>query len=92
MLAVCRNTNLECEKVEGTEDGGSERERDETTGLKRGQHADSVCVPAACIKKNKSAGVSQTKFKVRCQKSLYTLVLKDTDKADKLKQSLPPGM
>lgn len=51
-----------------------------------------VCVPAACIKKNKSAGVSQTKFKVRCQKSLYTLVLKDTDKADKLKQSLPPGM
>lgn len=69
-----------------------ERERDENTGLKRGQHADSVCVPAACIKKNKSAGVSQTKFKVRCQKSLYTLVLKDTDKADKLKQSLPPGM
>lgn len=68
------------------------RERDETTGLKQGQHADSVCVPAACIKKNKSAGVSQTKFKVRCQKSLYTLVLKDTDKADKLKQSLPPGM
>lgn len=68
------------------------RERDDNTGLKRGQHADSVCVPAACIKKNKSAGVSQTKFKVRCQKSLYTLVLKDTDKADKLKQSLPPGM
>ncbi|EMF10136.1 ribosomal protein L38e [Sphaerulina musiva SO2202] len=47
---------------------------------------------SACIKKNKSAGVSQTKFKVRCQKSLYTLVLKDTDKADKLKQSLPPGL
>lgn len=51
MLAVCRNTNLECEKVEGTEDGGSkrERERDENTGLKQGQHADSVC--SSCLHK-----------------------------------------
>ena len=32
-----------------------------------------------------------TKFKVRCKKNLCTLVLKDADKADKLKQSLPPG-
>jgi len=29
---------------------------------------------------------------VRCHRYLYTLVLKDADKADKLKQSLPPGM
>jgi large subunit ribosomal protein L38e len=44
---------------------------------------------AARIKKNKVT--NQTKFKVRCQKYLYTLVLKDSDKAEKLKQSLPPG-
>lgn len=30
------------------------------------------------------------KFKVRCQRHLYTLVLKDSAKAEKLKQSLPP--
>jgi len=32
-----------------------------------------------------------TKFKVRCKKYLYTLCVTDSDKADKLKQSLPPG-
>ncbi|KAK8034369.1 hypothetical protein PG993_009364 [Apiospora rasikravindrae] len=45
---------------------------------------------SARIKKNKKASQTQTKFKVRCSKHLYTLVLKDTDKAEKLKQSLPP--
>ncbi|KAI7009379.1 hypothetical protein KC362_g17264, partial [Hortaea werneckii] len=34
----------------------------------------------------------QTKFKVRCKTYLYTLVLKDSDKAEKLRQSLPPGL
>lgn len=34
----------------------------------------------------------KTKFKVRCSKYLYTLVVSDGDKADKLKQSLPPGL
>ncbi|KAK0261909.1 60S ribosomal protein L38 [Friedmanniomyces endolithicus] len=43
---------------------------------------------SARIKKN----VSQTKFKVRCKRYLYTLVLKDNDKAEKLRQSLPPGL
>ncbi|AAW45072.2 hypothetical protein CNH02050 [Cryptococcus deneoformans JEC21] len=33
-----------------------------------------------------------TKFKVRCSKYLYTLVLDDAEKAEKLKQSLPPGL
>jgi large subunit ribosomal protein L38e len=33
-----------------------------------------------------------TKFKVRCSRYLYTLVLDDSDKAEKLKQSLPPGV
>jgi hypothetical protein len=44
---------------------------------------------AARIKKNKK--VNNIKFKVRCSTNVYTLVLKDTDKAEKLKQSLPPG-
>jgi large subunit ribosomal protein L38e len=32
------------------------------------------------------------KFKVRCSKYLYTLCVFDNEKADKLKQSLPPGI
>ncbi|KAK0728138.1 ribosomal protein L38e [Lasiosphaeria miniovina] len=43
---------------------------------------------SARIKKNKNT--QQIKFKVRCQRHLYTLVLKDSEKAEKLKQSLPP--
>lgn len=45
---------------------------------------------AARIKRNRKS--QQIKFKVRCRRFLYTLVLKDSDKADKLKQSLPPSM
>ena len=45
---------------------------------------------AARIKKNRKT--NQIKFKVRCKRNLYTLTLKDTDRAEKLKQSLPPGM
>jgi len=44
---------------------------------------------AARIKK--STKTNQIKFKVRCHRYLYSLTLKDADKADKLKQSLPPG-
>mgnify|MGYP001758707548 FL=1 len=33
----------------------------------------------------------QTKFKLRCSRYLYTLVVDDAEKADKLKKSLPPG-
>ncbi|PAA48394.1 hypothetical protein BOX15_Mlig001037g1, partial [Macrostomum lignano] len=40
------------------------------------------------IKTNKG----NIKFKVRCSRFLYTLVITDKDKADKLKQSLPPGL
>ncbi|XP_046660995.1 60S ribosomal protein L38 isoform X1 [Homalodisca vitripennis] len=39
------------------------------------------------IKKNPE----NTKFKVRCSRFLYTLVIRDKEKAEKLKQSLPPG-
>lgn len=44
---------------------------------------------AKSVKIKKSSGV--TKFKVRCSKYLYTLCVSDPEKADKLKQSLPPG-
>lgn len=33
----------------------------------------------------------KTKFKVRCSRHLYTLSLDDPDKAEKLKQTLPPS-
>ncbi|GAB6020274.1 60S ribosomal protein L38 [Chamberlinius hualienensis] len=32
------------------------------------------------------------KFKVRCSRYLYTLVTRDREKAEKIKQSLPPGL
>ncbi|OAO14552.1 60S ribosomal protein L38 [Blastocystis sp. ATCC 50177/Nand II] len=38
------------------------------------------------IKKNTNG---ETKFKVRCSKYLYTMVVKDSVKADKLAKSLP---
>ncbi|KAI7863653.1 60S ribosomal protein L38, partial [Spinellus fusiger] len=41
---------------------------------------------SARIKKNGDS----TKFKVRCSRYLYTLVVKDQQKAQKLRQSLPP--
>uniref|UniRef100_T1J888 Large ribosomal subunit protein eL38 n=1 Tax=Strigamia maritima TaxID=126957 RepID=T1J888_STRMM len=40
------------------------------------------------IKKNRE----NTKFKLRCRRYLYTLVVSDKEKAEKLKQSLPPGL
>uniref|UniRef100_A0A0N5AYV7 Large ribosomal subunit protein eL38 n=1 Tax=Syphacia muris TaxID=451379 RepID=A0A0N5AYV7_9BILA len=40
------------------------------------------------IKKNPE----NVKFKIRCSKYLYTLVIQDKEKAEKLKQSLPPGI
>jgi large subunit ribosomal protein L38e len=49
-----------------------------------------VCRSRAAVKIKKSKDV--VKFKVRCSKYLYTLCVKDLEKADKLKQSLPPGL
>lgn len=40
------------------------------------------------IKRTKDA----VKFKVRCSRYLYTLCVFDSQKAEKLKQSLPPGI
>ena len=42
------------------------------------------------IKKNDKTGV--TKYKIRCSKYLYTLCVDDVAKAEKLTQSLPPGL
>ncbi|TEB25032.1 ribosomal protein L38e [Coprinellus micaceus] len=39
-----------------------------------------------------AGGKTQTKFKVRCSRYLYTLSIDDPEKAEKLKQSLPPGL
>lgn len=60
----------------------------ESLGDDLGPETNDVIV-AARIKRNRKS--QQIKFKVRCQRFIYTLVLKDTGKADKLKQSLPPG-
>jgi len=70
-------------------------------------HADIHCTPftptptAARIKvskatrKNASTGlknqITQTKFKLRCSRYMYTLVMDDATKAEKLRQSLPPS-
>ena len=45
-------------------------------------------IVAVKIKKNKE----NVKFKVRCSRYLYTLVIQDREKAEKLRQSLPPGI
>eukprot|EP00636_Phaeomonas_parva_P007651 CAMPEP_0118861352 /NCGR_PEP_ID=MMETSP1163-20130328/6913_1 /TAXON_ID=124430 /ORGANISM="Phaeomonas parva, Strain CCMP2877" /LENGTH=71 /DNA_ID=CAMNT_0006795157 /DNA_START=25 /DNA_END=240 /DNA_ORIENTATION=+ len=42
------------------------------------------------IKRNTKTGV--TKYKIRCSRYLYTLRVDDDAKADKLTQSLPPGL
>ncbi|CAM9361980.1 unnamed protein product, partial [Choristocarpus tenellus] len=42
------------------------------------------------IKKNKEN--KSTKFKIRCSRYLYTLCVTDQEKAEKLTQSLPPGL
>ncbi|KAG8905824.1 hypothetical protein FRB99_008189 [Tulasnella sp. 403] len=41
---------------------------------------------------NKKTKKTRTKFKIRCSRYLYTLVVDDVDKAEKLKQSLPPTL
>ncbi|KAL3583210.1 hypothetical protein D5086_014271 [Populus alba] len=56
-----------------------------SVGTGRGLRKDARSVK---IKRSRDA----VKFKVRCSKYLYTLCVFDTEKADKLKQSLPPGL
>ncbi|KAF2757061.1 60S ribosomal protein L38 [Pseudovirgaria hyperparasitica] len=47
---------------------------------------------ASSARIKKSSKSNQIKFKVRCHRHLYTLVLKDNEKSEKLKQSLPPTL
>ena len=47
------------------------------------------CMPSTALKIKKNKG-GPTKFKVRCSKYLYTLVVEDAVKAGKLEQSLKP--
>ena len=46
--------------------------------------------------RGKPAGIAYARcplrIQVRCSTYLYTLCVADSDKADKLKQSLPPGL
>ncbi|KAG6878463.1 hypothetical protein C0993_006303 [Termitomyces sp. T159_Od127] len=55
----------------------------------------SIFYPEARIKKIAAkvpGGKTQTKFKVRCSRYLYTLSVDDPEKAEKLQQSIPPGL
>ena len=45
---------------------------------------------AKSVKIKRSKGV--VKFKIRCSRYLYTLCVKENEKAEKLAQSLPPGL
>lgn len=45
---------------------------------------------AKSVKIKKTKGV--VKFKIRCSRYLYTLRVQDAEKAEKLTQSLPPGL
>lgn len=47
--------------------------------------------PGAAVKIKKSKNGS-TKFKIRCARYLYTLRVADSHKANRLKDSLPPGI
>ena len=50
-----------------------------------------TCIAGARLKKSRNANTKDIKMKIRCKRYLYTLILKDSDKADKIKQSLPPS-
>lgn len=56
--------------------------------IEKAKRADAKVVK---IKKATKAG-GATKFKVRCSRFLYTLKIADAEKAEKLAQSLPPGL
>jgi large subunit ribosomal protein L38e len=52
-----------------------------------------MTIKAVRIKKHikKNGGASKVKFKLRCSRYLYTFVIEDVEKAEKLQKSLPPG-
>lgn len=52
----------------------------------------SICArkDARCVKVKKNK--TETKFKVRCSRFLYTLVVNDKKKADKIQKSIHPSV
>ncbi|KAG8974318.1 60S ribosomal protein L38 [Tulasnella sp. 425] len=55
----------------------------------RRKDAKSIRIQKSLDRKTKK---TKTKFKVRCSRYLYTLVVDDVEKADKLRASLPPTL
>ncbi|KAL8278673.1 hypothetical protein RQP46_008965 [Phenoliferia psychrophenolica] len=62
--------------------------------IARRKDATSAAIKKSTSRKVGASGVATTKykFKVRCSRYLYTFVIADADKADKLRQSLPPTL
>lgn len=86
-LITARRKDAKCKLCVYEREGGG-REGD---GEGRRQEKDHTCfLPHTAVKIMKTRD-NRVKFKVRCSKYLYTLVVTDKEKADKLKQSLPPG-
>ncbi|KAG9018293.1 60S ribosomal protein L38 [Tulasnella sp. 427] len=57
----------------------------------RRKDAASIRIQKVSNNKNKKQP-AKTKFKVRCARYLYTLVVDDPEKAEKLRASLPPTL
>jgi len=60
--------------------------------LELARRPDAKSVRVKKSKSTKAGSAPVTKFKVRCSKHLHTLIVKESDKADKLRQSLPPTL
>jgi hypothetical protein len=58
--------------------------------MRKRRHADTRAIRLGARVK-KSSKNKDIKMKIRCKRYLYTLILKDSAKADKIKQSLPPS-
>ncbi|BAM80294.1 60S ribosomal protein L38 [Cyanidioschyzon merolae strain 10D] len=52
----------------------------------------SLCKRADATRVTVKRNRANTKFKIRCSRFLYTLVVQDSRKATKLEQSLPPKL
>ncbi|KAF9509746.1 hypothetical protein BS47DRAFT_1348786 [Hydnum rufescens UP504] len=67
------------------------RDIKEFIAIARRKDAKSVRIKRAAASK-KPGAKAPIKLKLRCSRYLYTLVLDDAEKAEKLKSSLPPGL
>jgi len=66
--------------------------RDIKQFIKITQRKDAIKARIKKILSKQPNGKTKTKFKVRCSRYLYTLSVDDVEKAEKLQQSLPPGL